>query len=140
MLLIQENHHYTPLHCYIGHTRTMLARRLAMHVQGGRIKEHLSSHQIHINRGLLDDNTEILRTERCPSRLTLYDALFISREKPRINMQKDFTDKCKSFINAFITICIASEALFVNHLYQSPLALFTLELRDIRNSLKLNQF
>ena len=59
----------------------MKVRRLAMHVQGGSINEHLSSHQIHINRGLLDDNTEILRTERCPSRLTLYEALFISREK-----------------------------------------------------------
>ena len=43
---MQENHHYT-LHCYIGHTRTTPARRLAMHVQGGRIKEHLSSHQIY---------------------------------------------------------------------------------------------
>ena len=28
-------------------TRTTPARRLAMHVQGGRIKEHLSSHQIY---------------------------------------------------------------------------------------------
>ena len=58
-----------------------------MHVQGGSIKEHLRTHQIHINRGLLDDNTESLRTERCPSMLKLYEALFISREKPRINMQ-----------------------------------------------------
>ena len=34
-------HQDTP-HCYIGHTRTLLARRLTMHVQGGCIKEHLN--------------------------------------------------------------------------------------------------
>ena len=70
-----------------------------MHVQGGNIKEHLRAHQIHINRGLLDDNTEILRTECCPSRLKLYEALFISREKPRNNTQKDFTDGTLSLFN-----------------------------------------
>ena len=54
-------HQDTP-HCYIGHTRTLLARRLTMHVQGGSIKEHLKTqHQISINRQLLDDNTEILQ-------------------------------------------------------------------------------
>ena len=68
-------------------------------VTRGSIKEHLRTHQIHINRGLLDDNTEILRTERCPSRLKLYEALFISREKPRINMHKDFTDGTLSLFN-----------------------------------------
>ena len=70
-----------------------------MHVQGGSIKEHLRTHQIHMNRGLLYDNTETLHTERCPSRLKLYEALFISREKPRINMQNDFTDGTLSLIN-----------------------------------------
>ena len=67
------------------------------------VKEHLRTHQIHINRGLLDDNTEILHTECCPSRLKLYEALFISREKPRINMQKDFTDGTLSLFN-----CVSS--------------------------------
>ena len=70
-----------------------------MHVQGGSIKEHLSTHQIHVNRGFLDDNTETLRTERCPSRIKLYEALFISREKPCIIMQKDFTNGTLSLFN-----------------------------------------
>ena len=35
----------------------------------GSIKEHLRTHKIHINRGLLDDNPETLRTESCPEGL-----------------------------------------------------------------------
>ena len=79
-----------PLQTYIGHTRTTLARRLTMHIQGGSIRTHLRNiHKIDPTRSLLDSNTRILSFNSDPIRLKIQEALFIQQMRPAINVQDD---------------------------------------------------
>ena len=52
--------------------------RLAQRLVGWR------THQIHINRGLLDDNIEILRNEGCASRLKLLSDIVVGGFVPGV--------------------------------------------------------
>ena len=79
---------------YIGHTRTTLARRLTMHVQGGSIAAHFAScHNVKLNRTILDENTTIIAYETDPHRLKIKEALYILQRRPTINIQEDKFDR-----------------------------------------------
>jgi len=73
---------------YIGLTTTTLSRRLTMHLGDGAPRDHTTqAHNRHITRKDLTENTTILTT--CSNRRRLYvlEALFIRKEKPKLNRQ-----------------------------------------------------
>ena len=70
-------------------TTTSLARRLSMHKQDGAIKKHLlDTHNIIINRDILDNNTKILYYNNDYFKLKIAESLFIDKCKPIINIQQ----------------------------------------------------
>ena len=75
---------------YIGHTRTTLARRLTMHVQGGSVAAHIADqHGMRATRNILDSNTKIIAVDSDPHRLKIKEALYILQCRPSMNKQDD---------------------------------------------------
>ena len=73
---------------YIGLTTTTLSRRLTMHLRDGAPHDHTTqTHHRHITRKDLTDNTSILTMCNNRRRLHVLEALFIRKEKPRLNKQ-----------------------------------------------------
>lgn len=94
-----------PLHndsspCYIGQTRTTLARRLTMHVQGGNINTHFQQiHNTRVTRQILDDNVTILSSSNDPVRLRVCEALLIQELRPDLNTQDGRFDRTLGVFN-----------------------------------------
>ena len=86
---------------YVGYTTTTLFRRLQSHAHQGSIKEHLhKDHNIKVTKQILHDNTNIIATATDRFRLTIKEALLISKHAPVINKQFDnFTNTLKLFKN-----------------------------------------
>ena len=86
---------------YVGYTTTTLFRRLQSHAHQGSIKEHLhKDHNIKVTKEILHDNTNIIDTATDKFRLTIKEALLISKHAPVINKQFDnFTNTLKLFKN-----------------------------------------
>ena len=73
---------------YIGLTTTTLSRRLTMHLRDGAPHDHTAqTHNRHITRRDQTDNTTILTTCNDKRRLQVLEALFIRKEKPKLNKQ-----------------------------------------------------
>ena len=73
---------------YIGLTTTTLSRRLTMHLRDGAPHDHTAQvHHRHITRQDLTDNTTILTSCTNRRRLQVLEALFIRKQKPKLNKQ-----------------------------------------------------
>ena len=75
---------------YIGATTTTLSRRLTMHIQEdtGPVEHWLLKHKQKPPHKLLKENTEIIDTKNDHHRLFIQEALYISRHKPPLNIQR----------------------------------------------------
>ena len=73
---------------YIGLTTTTLSRRLTMHLRDGAPRDHTTQiHHRQITRQDLTDNTTILTMCNNRRRLQVLEALYIRRDKPKLNKQ-----------------------------------------------------
>jgi hypothetical protein len=73
---------------YIGSTQCNLANRITQHVQVGSYRNHLiNTHQIAPQRSVYTENVTILKKLSDKSRLLIYEALAIKKDKPSINNQ-----------------------------------------------------
>ena len=73
---------------YIGVTTTTLSRRLTMHLREGSPKEHMHRHHnTTLTREQLVDNTIIIDSADCQTRLHILEALHIKDKAPSINKQ-----------------------------------------------------
>ena len=91
---------------YIGYTTNTLLRRLKNHAQQGSIKEHLyRDHNIKVTQDILLNNTNIIATAPDKFRLTIKEALLISKHAPVINKQFDnFSNTLKLFKNNYRSV------------------------------------
>ena len=73
---------------YIGVTTTSLSRRLTMHLREGAPHDHMSHHHnITLTRKQLVENTSVIKSQRCTTRLPIYEALLIRERNPSLNKQ-----------------------------------------------------
>ena len=86
---------------YIGFTQTKLSRRLQSHAQNGSIKEHFRvNHDTKVTSDILFNNTHIIAKASDRHRLTIKEALLISKHAPLINKQfSSFSNTLNLFTN-----------------------------------------
>ena len=75
---------------YVGATTTTLSRRLTMHIQEdtGPVEHWLEKHNHRPTHKHLKENTEIIATVNDHHRLFIHEAIYITRHKPPLNIQK----------------------------------------------------
>ena len=73
---------------YIGATTTSLSRRLTMHLREGAPHDHMAHHHsTRLTRKQLVDNTFIIKSPSCTTRLFIHEALMIRDRNPILNKQ-----------------------------------------------------
>ena len=73
---------------YIGVTTTSLSRRLTMHLREGAPHDHMTQHHnTRITRKQLVDNTRVIKSHFCTTRLLIHEALLIRDRNPALNKQ-----------------------------------------------------
>ena len=75
---------------YIGATTTTLSRRLTMHIQDdtGPVEHWVVTHKQKPTHKLLKDSTDIIDANSDHYRLFIQEAIYISRHKPPLNIQR----------------------------------------------------